>query len=114
MHFLLGKLGVGLTLRMLQGCIAKVKKLPKLSPEAKADIEAFEGKLAATALERREQQATAEAALKQAAGSEEMNISDGKELTVPVSPPPPPAAPAPALPTSCKTRQCHHQAVFQH
>lgn len=53
---------------MLQGCITKAKKLPKLSSETKADIEAFEGKLAATALDKQEEVATADAALQQAAG----------------------------------------------
>ena len=47
---------------MLQGCIAKAKRLPKLSPETKADIEAFEGKLEAAAAEKQEELATAEAA----------------------------------------------------
>lgn len=90
---------------MLQGCIAKAKKLPKLSPETKADIEAFEVKLAAIAAEKREEQATAEAALKPAAGPEDMDTSDGEELTSFVNPPPSHPRPPP---------KCHHQAVFQH
>ena len=34
-----------------QGCIAKAKKLPKLSLDSKAEVEAFEAKLAAAAAE---------------------------------------------------------------
>ena len=60
---------------MLQGCISKAKKLPKLSPETKADIEAFEAKLAATAVEKQEERATADAALQQAAGPGESSMS---------------------------------------
>lgn len=61
-----------------QGCTAKAKKLPKLSPETKADIEAFEGKLEAAAAERREEQATAKAALQHACASEDMVTHTGE------------------------------------
>jgi len=61
-----------------QGCTAKAKKLPKLSPETKADIEAFEGKLEAAAAERREEQATAKAALQHSVASEDMVTHPGK------------------------------------
>lgn len=61
-----------------QGCTAKAKKLPKLSPETKADIEAFEGKLEAAAAERREEQATAKAALQHSVASEDRVTDPGK------------------------------------
>ena len=95
---------------MLQGCIAKAKKLPKLSPETKADIEAFEGNLATIAVEKREEQATAAAALKQAAGAEDMDASDGKKLTILVLAPPQSPPPPSIITKSC---QCHRQAVLQ-
>lgn len=63
---------------MAQGCTAKAKKLPKLSPETKADIEAFEGKLEAAAAERREEQATAKAALQHSGASEDMVTDTGE------------------------------------
>ncbi|KAL0043109.1 hypothetical protein WJX79_009421 [Trebouxia sp. C0005] len=66
-------------LAFFQGCTAKAKKLPKLSPETKADIEAFEGKLEAAAAERREEQATAKAALQHACASEDMVTHTGME-----------------------------------
>lgn len=56
-----------------QGCLVKAKKLPKLSPETRADIEAFEAKLEAAAVERQEEQATAKAALQHSAGAEDMD-----------------------------------------
>ena len=61
-----------------QGCTAKAKKLPKLSPETKADIEAFEGKLEAAAAERREEQATAMAALQHSGASDDMDTDTGE------------------------------------
>ena len=63
---------------MAQGCTAKAKKLPKLSPETKADIEAFEDKLEAAAAERRKEQATAKAALQHSGASEDMVIDTGE------------------------------------
>lgn len=90
---------------MLQGCTAKAKKLPKLSPETKADIEAFEGKLAAIAAEKREEQATAEAALRQAAGPEDMDTSDGEELTSLSTQLPPTPGPHPKA-ASAIIKQC--------
>jgi len=63
---------------MAQGCTAKAKKLPKLSPETKADIEAFEDKLEAAAAERREEQATTKAALQHSGASEDMVIDTGE------------------------------------
>jgi len=63
---------------VVQGCTAKAKKLPKLSPETKADIEAFEGKLEAAAAERREEQATAKAALQHSGASEDMVTDTGE------------------------------------
>ena len=96
---------------MLQGCIAKAKKLPKLSSETKADIEAFEGKLAATAAEKQEEQATAEAARKQVAAPEEMDASDGEMLIsrgVHTSPfPPPPTTTTTTALIQPDQRQCH-------
>ena len=63
---------------MAQGCTAKAKKLPKRSPETKADIEAFEDKLEAAAAERREEQTTAKAALQHSGASEDMVIDTGE------------------------------------
>lgn len=60
-----------------QGCLVKAKKLPKLSPETKADIEAFEAKLEAAAVERHEEQATAKAALQHSSGAEDMDTDTG-------------------------------------
>ena len=44
----------------MQGVIAKAKKLPKQQPEFKAEVEAFEERLLATAVERKEEEATTE------------------------------------------------------
>lgn len=48
--------------KVLQACVSKAKKVPKLSSETKAEIEAFEAKLDATAAEKREEQAVGQAA----------------------------------------------------
>lgn len=42
--------------------MTKAKKVPKISSETKAEMEAFEAKLEATAAEKREEQATVQAA----------------------------------------------------
>ncbi len=63
---------------VVQGCTAKAKKLPKLSAETKADIEAFEGKLEAAAAERHEEQATAKAALQHSGASDNMVTEEGE------------------------------------
>ena len=44
----------------MQGVIVKAKKLPKQQPEFKAEVEAFEERLLATAVERKEEEATTE------------------------------------------------------
>ncbi len=64
-----------------QGCTAKAKKLPKLSPESKADIEAFESKLEAAAAERREEQAIAKATLHHSPDPDAMDTDTGVTLS---------------------------------
>ena len=59
---------------MYQGCISKTKKLPKLSSDSKADIEAFEEKVAATAAEL---QADAECALQGDADMQDVERDTG-------------------------------------
>jgi hypothetical protein len=44
----------------VQGVIAKAKKLPKQLPEFKAEVDSFEERLLATAVERKEEEATTE------------------------------------------------------
>ena len=46
----------------IQACIGKVKKLAKLSTDSKAEIEAFEARLAEAAAERRAEEEAAQAA----------------------------------------------------
>ena len=48
---------------MLQAVIAKAKKLPKQTPDFKAEMEAFEERLVAAAAEVKEEEATAEVSL---------------------------------------------------
>lgn len=48
-------------MRIPQAVIGKAKKLPKQNPGFKAEMESFEEKLLATAAERKEEEATAQA-----------------------------------------------------
>lgn len=62
-----------------QACIAKAKKVAKISSETKSEIEAFEGKLEATAAEKQEEQAAAKQAdadVDPEAASEDMDAGE--------------------------------------
>lgn len=57
-HKCLRHTGQRLDCRRLQAVVAKAKKTPKQSADFKAEVEAFEERLLATAAERKEEEAT--------------------------------------------------------
>ena len=70
---------------VLQACVAKAKKMPKTGSETKAEIEAFEAKLEATATERREEQQAARQDGAEASEEEEVQDMDAGRACIAIS-----------------------------